>query len=91
METFVIILYIAFMLVFLGVPAAIVLMDKFSDRAHAWMRRRIRRARRDIAAWLLAPEGLTVRPMTETDTALAPLKVKAADDELLEIIGRWSA
>lgn len=91
MERFVILLYIAFMLVFLGVPAAIVLMDKFSDRVHAWMRRRIRRARRDLAAWLMAPEGLTVRPMTETETALAPLKVEAAEDELLEIIGRWSA
>lgn len=91
METFVIVLYIAFLLVFLGVPAAIVLMDKFSDRAHAWMRRRIRKARRDIAAWLLAPEGLTVRPMTETDTALAPLNVEEPADELFEIIGRWSA
>lgn len=91
MERFVILLYIAFLLVFLGVPEAIVLMDKFSDRAHAWMRRRIRRARRDLAAWLMAPEGLTVRPMTETETALAPLKMEGSADELLEIIGRWSA
>ena len=91
MERFVILLYIAFLLVFLGVPAVIVLKDKFSDRVHAWLKRRIRRARRDLAAWLMAPEGLTVRPMTETETTLAPLKVEAADDELLEIIGRWSA
>ena len=88
METFLIVLYIAFLLVFLGVPAAIVLMDKFSDRAHAWMRRRVRKVRRDLAAWLMAPEGLTVRPMTETETALAPISVEVAADELLEIIWR---
>lgn len=89
METFVIVLYIAFLLVFLGVPAAIVLMDKFSDRAHAWLKRRIRKVRRDFAAWLLAPEGLTVRPLTETETALAQTEVSA--EELVEMIRRWSA
>ena len=89
MERFVILLYIAFMFVFFGVPAAIVLMDKFSDRAHAWMRRRIRRARRDLAAWLLAPDGLTVCPMTDTETALAPMEV--SDEELVELLRRWSA
>jgi len=91
METFVIVLYIAFLLVFLGVPAAIVLMDKFSDRFHAWLAKRIRKARRDLAAWLLAPEGLTVRPLTETETALAPVTAPVDGDELLDMLGRWSA
>ena len=91
METFVIILYIAFLLVFLGAPAALLLADRFSDRVHAWLAKRIRKARRDLAAWLLAPEGLTVRPMTETETALAPVTAPVDDDELLDMLGRWSA
>ena len=91
METFVIILYIAFLLVFLGAPAALLLADRISDRVHAWLAKRIRKARRDLAAWLLAPEGLTVRPLTETETALAPVTAPVDDDELLDMLGRWSA
>ena len=60
MERFVILLYCAFMIVFFVFPASLVIADRFSDRVHAWLKRRIRKARRDLAAWLIAPEGLTV-------------------------------
>lgn len=88
METFVHLIFLSFLLVFCAAPAALLLVDRFSDRAHAWLAKRIRKARRDLAAWLLAPEGLTVRPLTETETALAPLSVEVAADELLELIWR---
>ena len=88
MENLVYIIYISFVAIFVIVPGAVVLADQCSDRFHAW-RRRIRQARRDLAAWLLAPDGLTVRPLTETEIALA--KVTVDEDELLETLRRWSA
>ena len=91
METFVHLIFLSFLLVFCAVPAALLLADRFSDRVHAWLAKRIRKARRDLAAWLLAPEGLTVRPLTETETALAPVTAPVDDVELLDMLGRWSA
>ena len=91
METFVHLIFLSFLLVFCAAPAALLLADRFSDRVHAWLAKRIRKARRDLAAWLLAPEGLTVRPLTETETALAPVTAPVDDDELLDMLGRWSA
>lgn len=90
MENLVNIIYISFVAIFVIVPGAVVLADQCSDRFHGWLRRRIRKARRDLASWLLAPEGLTVRPLTETETALAPVTVDV-DDELVELLRRWSA
>lgn len=91
METFVHLIFLSFLLVFCAAPAVLLLADRFSDRAHAWLAKRLRKVRRDLAAWLLAPEGLTVRPLTETETALAPVTVPVDDDELLDMLGRWSA
>ena len=89
MENLVYIIYISFVAIFVIVPGAIVLADQCSDRFHAWLQRKIRKARRDLASWLLAPDGLTVRPLTETEIALA--KVTVDEDELLETLRRWSA
>ena len=89
MENFVYIIFAAFVFVFAIVPGAIVLANQYSDRFHTWLQRRIRKARRDLAAWLLAPDGLTVCPMNETETSLAPMEVSV--EELVDMIRRWSA
>ena len=89
MENLVYIIYISFVAIFVIVPGAVVLADQCSDRFHAWLRRRIRKARRDLASWLLAPDGLTVCPMTDNETVLAPMEV--SDEELVELLRRWSA
>ena len=57
----------------------------------ARIRKQLRHIKRELLARWLAKDGLTVRPMSETETALRALPpVKASADELLEIIGRWS-
>ena len=63
----------------------------FENRIAAAFRRKLRKAKRELLARWLAADGLTVRPMSETETVLRALPpVTASADELLEIIGRWS-
>ena len=78
----------AFALVFVGFPAALLLADRYSDSVHEWIVRRARRVKRDLAARWLAEEGLTVRPLTQTETALAPVRTVGVD-ELVTLINEW--
>jgi len=72
----------AFILVFVIAPAALLLADRYSDKAHAVIAEKAKLIKRELAARWLAEQGLTVRPLDGTKAA--PVGV----DEMMEIIGR---
>lgn len=67
------------------------LLISWEDAIAAKIRKKLRTAKRALTAKWLAEDGLTVRPLTETETALAQVEATVDVDELLEIIGRWGA
>lgn len=74
----------AFALVFIGAPAALLLADRYSDKAHAVITAKAKLIKRELAARWLAEQGLTAVRMED---GLRPAGVDI--DDMVALINRF--